>query len=240
MSKASDIAKEERGLAKKEEAEVDVYNMFGDDEGIDKVSELPEIKILHAAGIFQMPDGSTKPKIEGILLHDHKHNAWWEKSLEDSEEASAPDCFAIELVKGESLKPHPTCNMPQCHTICVDCDLNKWGSKGKGKACSNKISLFLLVPEYFVPLRMEVSAVSLKNCTDYIDSFKIRRKRYQTFVTIFSLKTETRGPNTFSVINFACGAEETDIHKLRGLAQVINDYKDLMLKVPEIRNELDE
>lgn len=234
------MSKENKEIAKKENNEIDVYNMFGSEEGMDKVSDLPEIKILHAAGIFQLPDGSTKPKIEGILLHDHRHNAWWEKSLEDSEEASTPDCFAIELVKGESLRPHPSCNMPQCHTICADCDFHKWGSKGKGKACNNKIALFLLIPGYFVPLRMEVSAVSLKNCTEYIDSFKIRRKRYQTFVTTFSLKTETRGPNTFSIINFACGPEETNFNKLKGIKQIIDNYMDLMLKVPEIRNELEE
>ena len=263
MSKASEIAKEERGLVTKtHEQEVD--ELFGGKkEGMDKVSELPEIKILHAAGLFQLPDNTTTPKLEGILLHDHHHNAWWEKTLNDNEPPSAPDCFSIELVKGESMRPHPSCRLPQvkfdegtltidknnpalsyfegaCDGTCAECDLNKWGSKGDGKACSNKIALFCLIPGYFVPLRLEVSASSLKNCEKYTDSFKIKRKRYQAFGTIFTLKTKTKGSNTFSIMSFSRGAEETNIENLKKISRIMNDHMDLMLKVPEIKDELAE
>jgi hypothetical protein len=213
-------------LVKKTDKE-ELFDIFNQPEERADITELPTIKIIHAAQLFEMPDGSTKNEIQCVLLHTYKQNAYWENVDINNQ---MPDCWAIDYKKGE-MKPDAFIEVPQSEE-CRTCKLNQFGTDtkgGAGKACKNMRVLFIYVEGYCVPCKLSVPPTSLKSVDRYISSFLARQVPYQSVMTRLTLEKV----DTYSVLKLSTkGVIETDKNKLLSLKNLIDENKPLMYRKP--------
>lgn len=88
---------------------------------------------------------------------------------------------------------------------CAVCALNQYGSveKGKGKACKNMRSLYILRSGEFMPLLLSLPPTSLRPYSDFITTaFAARRRPIYSGVVQIGLKRVDNGSNTYSVATF--------------------------------------
>ena len=95
---------------------------------------------------FRLPSGvSSDGPLNCIILACTNANSYY---IEDYAEGTStpPDCFAT-AIQLQDMVPNPSIENPQ-HTDCPSCPHNKFGSKGRGKACDNMVNL-AVIPEDF-------------------------------------------------------------------------------------------
>ncbi len=102
-----------------------------------------------------------------------------------AEQQAEPECFSLDGVKPDVAEPQA----PTCQT----CPLNKFGSKGKGKACSD-YKVIVVVPvdgqgrlapwgDEVLPFRMTVPATSLRALRNYGNELKLNKIPMSAVVT---------------------------------------------------------
>jgi hypothetical protein len=96
---------------------------------------------------FTLPTGErTRDPIVTIITAATRYNAYYDVAY-DPENSTPPACFAVGD-DGASLAPHDDATTPQADS-CAECPHNQWRSgKGKGKACSNKVRLAAVAPDF--------------------------------------------------------------------------------------------
>ncbi|GHU73377.1 hypothetical protein AGMMS49992_11730 [Clostridia bacterium] len=94
----------------------------------------------------------------GVVVHYHSLNTYYEKDY-DSAHPLPPDCYSIDGVTGVGTPGG----------ACEDCPNNVFssGKNGKGKACKNKVRLFILLPGNWLPTLAHISATNLRAFSDY-------------------------------------------------------------------------
>jgi len=136
----------------------DVFNVRDNMEGI--VPRLPQIGIIHAGQLFEMPDEQKIPTFEGVILDHNPANAYWAKDIKerDKNKKEPPDCSSLD-----GVKPVDECENKQAE-FCKDCPQNQWFSDpkgGPGKACKNMHRLMILMEDSVLPRRLSLSPASL-------------------------------------------------------------------------------
>lgn len=152
---------------------------------------------LPAGGLTVFDCGDENPKtLTGVILEQHPINAYWSDSNATD---SAPDCSSADGVIGfnSSGVAGPT-------GTCASCPMNQFGSGfgGRGKACSNKISVFILRDGTDVPTRLDLPATSIKPFHDYLSWLRQNRLLYSSVVTEISLEQKMMGSNKVAVAKF--------------------------------------
>lgn len=127
------------------------------------------ISIPQGTKTFKFPEGNQSPDpFSAIILDSRRVNTYYE-TMFNPNDRKPPACWAI----GSGLRSMvPQGAKKQCEN-CVNCPMNQFGSKGKGKACKNTVRL-ALVPVgatlETTPWTLTVSPTGLKAYDAYINS----------------------------------------------------------------------
>ena len=178
------------------EDNIDDLNDF---EGI--MMTFPRIKIPGGGSTqFEIPTADPNkpdytPAIEGIILFNHNSNAYWEEGSEYDMNTS-PVCSSVD---GKTGYGEPG-------GACADCPFNQYGSDtngGKGKACKNMRSLYILQSGAPLPINLLLPPTSLKAFNDFTRTAFIMRSRkpWGSLVRI-ELRKESNGSNNYAVATF--------------------------------------
>lgn len=147
--------------------------------------DLDRVKVPTGGGTsFEVPtlDGSEPSKtIAGILMHFTAPRSYWAKSLDEGDGAAPPDCFSPDGSTGiGKFQGRP----------CESCPMNQWesGRNGRGKACKEKRMLFLLQPESYIPMVIQLPTMSIGPLKQYMMRLASRGMAYWSVVTELSLE----------------------------------------------------
>ena len=132
---------------------------------------------------WQVPDledGTKSVKaLTGIILHWAPYRAFYFRRLDEGGEAGAPDCQSNDGVTGYG-DPGGDCE---------SCEWNQWDSgKNGGKACPEHRRLFLLQPDAYLPLVVQLPVQSVKPLNQYLMRLASRGISYNAVVTSFALE----------------------------------------------------
>jgi hypothetical protein len=121
------------------------------------------ISIRTAGKQFAFPDGrKTGDPVDLVVVDFVARNEFYESDF-DKDNIVPPACFAIGTIPTKLVASD---NSPQKQSDdCASCPMNAFGSKGKGKACSNTRVLAVLPPDADADTPMyllKVSATALK------------------------------------------------------------------------------
>lgn len=134
------------------------------------------------------------PELEGILLYNHGANAYWLEGEEYSNDAP-PQCQSMD---GKIGYGNPG-------GLCASCGFNAFGSasNGRGKACKNMRTLYLLRSGEFVPLQISLPPTSLTPYnTFYNAAFGLRRRPIYGSIIQIGLKRASSNGYDYSVATF--------------------------------------
>ncbi len=149
--------------------------------------------------VFEIPtDAPENPNyektIEGVLIFHHDSNAYWPEGSE-YDENTAPLCSSVDGKHG----------IGEPGGSCAVCALNQYGTaaEGRGKACKNMRSLYLLQSGECVPIQISLPPTSLKPFKNFINqAFLLRRRPSYGSVIQIGLRKENTGGNDYSVATF--------------------------------------
>ena len=132
--------------------------------------------------------------LEGVILYNHATNAYWPEGSEFSDD-TPPLCQSADGKTGSGSPGG----------VCAGCRLNKFGSasNGKGKACKNMRTLYLLRSGDVMPLMLSLPPTSIKPFQNFVNSvFTLRRRATYGSLVQIGLKKEESGGFTYSVATF--------------------------------------
>ena len=118
---------------------------------------------------FRLPDGTASDgPLNAIIVDYTNSNAWYEKDWVEGT-VTPPDCWSIGKIIND-LKPHASVEKP-INSDCATCPKNQYGSKGRGKDCTNSVLLAIL-PEGFDDdaevLTIKIAPKGLKDWGQYV------------------------------------------------------------------------
>jgi len=194
------------------------------DEGPGK---LPFIALNHGAEEFVMPSGETIPGEDGLygFVIAHFTNRAWFRGAYNPKEKNAPDCKSMDCITPDANSP-----MKQADS-CLACKWDQFGSaaQGKGKACREKLWLFIVNPSFgAMPLHILILpptalgdfyggrfATSTKS--GYLDRLKMKCKAWQiiwTKITAFKKEGDTHCTVAFEAGEQASPAVAIELAKI--------------------------
>ena len=150
---------------------------------------------------FALPDGTKTPgPLQLVVVDFASKNVYYETGF-DPKNIVPPNCFAMG---SNPLKLIPSARAPDVQAKdCASCSMNAFGSKGKGKACSNTRVLAVLPPDANADTPMwllSVSATAVKGFDGFVGAVA---RVFQTppvgvVVTVGFNPNETYAQLTFS------------------------------------------
>jgi hypothetical protein len=155
-------------------------------------SDLERIKLPSGGGIsWELPTLDGEPEVvksfDAIIMHQSVQRVYYEKSIEESEGSSAPDCISRDCIHGEGTPGG----------LCKACPLSQWGTgRNGGQACQQKNMLFLLRPGSLLPSVLIAPATSLKVVRQYVLGLAARGLLAYGVVTTFSLEKDKNSAGT--------------------------------------------
>ncbi len=94
--------------------------------------------------MLTFPDGRKAPTADLVIVDFVSRNEFYDRDY-DRDAIVPPACFSIGTVIKDMI---PSDNSPVKQAdVCKECPMNEFGSKGKGKACSNCYLLAVLPPD---------------------------------------------------------------------------------------------
>jgi hypothetical protein len=119
--------------------------------------------------VFKLPTGATSQGPLNCIILDYINKNMYYPGEYIEGEYSQPECFAVNR-KVKDMAPPSTVEKP-VNEKCIDCDYNKFGSKGRGKKCSNNV-LLAVIPDDFTDesevYTIKVAAKGLKGWAKYV------------------------------------------------------------------------
>ena len=181
----------------------------------------PEITIEHGDNFFNL-NGEEVDKISGFILLVQKRKTYYSKSY--SGEAMEPDCSSIDCIK-----PIEDSNNPQ-HSTCNGCPHNEWGSSssGKGKACSDRRLIHLLVNGSEQVHELKTSAMSIKNIDGFVSKVVGTKKYYQYVPVEITAVPMSKLYSIVSINNLGYVADDKKVTAL--INKAFAENKEEMLK----------
>lgn len=161
-----------------------------------------------SGGLLVFDCGDDNPKsLVGVIVEQHPKNAYYaDRSVVNG---AVPDCSSSDGQHG--YKSHADVQGPTGN--CANCPLNQWGSGfgGRGKACANKVALYIIRDGETIPTELDLPATSIKPFYQYLSYLRQNRKLMSSVVTEITLGKQTSGDNTYSVCKFSRVADlDTD------------------------------
>lgn len=179
--------------------------------------------------VFEIPtDDPENPNyektIEGVLIFHHDSNAYWPEGSE-YDDNTAPLCSSVDGKHG----------IGEPGGSCAICALNQYGTaaEGRGKACKNMRSLYLLQSGECVPIQISLPPTSLKPFKNFINqAFLLRRRPSYGSVIQIGLRKENTGGNDYSVATFRLlqNFEGEQLAQIRSYAESFKEQIKLTLQ----------
>jgi hypothetical protein len=153
----------------------------------DRVSQPGGSKItVTQSKTFKLPNGMETPgPIDMIIVAFAYQNAYYDTEY-DRNTITPPVCFALSPSDKGMI---PSSNSPdQQADSCAACPKNEFGSKGRGKACSNYALLAVLPADFMEdpdqPLMLlKVSATGIKPFNGYVSALATTHRKAQWAVS---------------------------------------------------------
>lgn len=159
--------------------------------------------------------------IEGVIIYNHQAGAYWPEGSEYDDNVS-PLCSSVDGKVGIGT-PGGACAL---------CELNKFGSDGKGKACKNMRQLYVLRSGEYMPILVSLPPTSIRPFTEFMNlSFVSRHRPTWSSVIQIGLKRIDNGSNVYSVATFK-KLYDFSGEQLAQVKQYANNFRD------QIRNML--
>ena len=168
------------------------------------VSNLPTVKIPAGGALnWQMPDGEAKKEIRGILVMRQPVRAYWVAPFTGG--GVPPDCSSDNAVNGDGL--FGKLSDGNTSGLCKECPMSKYGSgKDNGQGCRSITRLFMLTPEYAIPLLVTLPPTSFGPAQDFVVLQAAQRKAITSFETVIALtQAQSKGGISYSVAMFKAG-----------------------------------
>jgi len=144
--------------------------------------ELDRVKIPSGGGtMWEVPtlEGTEDAKaVEGVVIYFKNQNAYWKQKYDGQN--NPPDCVSNDGITGVG-DPGGECS---------ECPLNEFGSDGKGKACKNMRTLFVLREGDVLPLVLTLPPTSLKEARKYFLRLASKGIPYYGVVTEIALEKD--------------------------------------------------
>jgi hypothetical protein len=119
---------------------------------------------------FHFPNGDMADEIDIVVVDFIYANKYYSSAYVPGS-VEPPDCFALEFDPKELA---PSANSPDAQSSqCASCPLNQFGSRGKGKACGNRIAIAVLPSDAKLdtPLQiLEISPTAIKGFSNYVST----------------------------------------------------------------------
>lgn len=114
------------------------------------VRKFPFITIDHKRECFVLPSGETIDGHDGLcgfFIAHYTNRAYYEKAFDPKADKVPPDCKSADCITPDKDVLNPVSKE------CAGCPMNAFGTakQGKGKACKEKIWLFMVNPEFGNP-----------------------------------------------------------------------------------------
>lgn len=210
---------------------------------------LPAIKVMPAGvGMFEFTDtNDTVRTFEGVILHTHARNVLWDKAFGEGDASGdgngpSPACASDDGVSGAvregfvHVMRGPTPAPAGAMVACGGCRYNTFGSaamfpdkpgSGKGKACTNQRSVYVLVPDRAAPMELVLSPTSLRALDEYLTTLLNHGVPVVTVRTKFAQVKQERGTLKWSVVTFEKGAM-LEPHELEAVLSARTEYRGVM------------
>jgi hypothetical protein len=188
--------------------------------------DIPRVKIMAAgAGLYEFTDtNDTVRDFEGVILSSHARNTLWDRpygSEPADGEAGGPGCTSGDGQAGRPREGFEHQDLDGKATgsetiTCGSCAYNQWGSaslvgkNGKGKACTNQRSVYLLVEGKELPYEMILSPTSLREFDAYSATLLNQGLPLPAVVTKLGQQIKTAGSLKWAQATFEMGAGLTD------------------------------
>lgn len=144
--------------------------------------ELDRVKVPAGGGTtWEVPtlEGTEDAKsITGVVIYFKNQNAYWQEKYDGQN--NPPDCISNDGIIG----------IGNPGGSCADCALNQFGSDGKGKACKNMRTLFILREGDILPLVLTLPPTSLKDARKYFLRLASKGVPYYGVITEFTLEKD--------------------------------------------------
>jgi hypothetical protein len=185
----------------------------------DETPDIPMIKILPQAQMFDLPDGSKAGTVQGVVVYTHRCNGYWDRK--DPVDGNRPTCSSLNDVKPLASSPHVQA------ATCAECPLNQYGSeimengaKGKGKACKNMRRFYILRDGHEFPELLSLSPTSLKPAKKFLTQLTERKRHIATTITKIGLDKQSNGSKVYSTANFQTVKDIDDLGFMAGIARI--------------------
>ena len=132
--------------------------------------------------------------LEGVILFHHPSNAYWPETEDGEDDDNAPpQCQALDGKLGHGSPGG----------LCASCGYNRFGTRGKGKACKNMHMVYLLRSGEFMPLQISLPPTSIRPFNEFVSrAFMLRRRGICSAVVQLGLKKMNNGKDDYSVTTF--------------------------------------
>lgn len=196
---------------------------------------LPSVRMMPAAALlYEFTDTmDTVREFQGVILNSHPRNVLWDKPYGEQTpgvEKEGPACGSSD---GRYATPRPGFkhlalpgNLGRAERneelvpatgaeqiSCVTCPYNKWGSKGlvdprggKGKACTNQKSVYVLVEGRELPVELVLPPTSLQVFDRYLSDLSNFGVLVQSVSTVFKQERASSGSLQWAVLKLERGS----------------------------------
>jgi len=123
----------------------------------------------------------------------------WYRSDIETAGAAPPDCRSLDGVTGHGINSVDESAKPGEHN-CSSCEWNQFGSKGKGKDCTDYQLALVLRGESMLPEVLTIPPTSLVNMRVYMRTLFSSRKAPWTVVTRLGIQKRIDGPREWGII----------------------------------------
>jgi len=165
------------------------------------------LEIAHAIQKFQWPDeaGTTTDEAELVFVGYIPSRAYFEKK----DDGSGDDVLICSSVGGEIGNPTDAGRELETYfqsspCYCLPCPYNQFGTKGKGKACTEKRRVLCEHPDYDLPLMLSISPMNMKAFDKYWED-TAKTKLISTMRTVVTLYEGGKGNQKFALMRFKPG-----------------------------------
>lgn len=178
---------------------------------------LPRARIMPAGVLmFEFSDApeDTPREFSGIIIGSHPRHVLWDQPFEQGtpdSEARIPACSSPDGVTGLARDgfEHRSASPNGGPIACASCAYNQWGSvtllgrNGKGKACTNQRSVYVLIEGRTMPVELVLPPTSLGHYDEYLSGLLNRQTPVQAVITKFSQKRAIRDQLRWGEAQFA-------------------------------------
>ena len=212
-------------------AGIEGFSVTDNFEGVERI-RLPQISIVHQAGMLKLPDGKVVQEVEGYIIDTNRCRVWWEKLETDTPgETRRPDCSSLNGFKPEKDSPKRQAD------LCADCPQAQMGSavgdkgeKREGAACKEMRRLHLYCQHISaLPIRLSLTRgkgkfSSFREWDDYVVSLAGAKCVFRGIWTKITAVDHAEGQFHWTYVTFKRMSEMCSVADAHAIAAFATEH----------------